>query len=390
MPKLIKSLIAALQAPARGSSFVWDSLLPGFGVRTLASGRSSYVVRYRNDTGTDRMMTLARCADMHPDEARELARDAFRSVREGRDPKTDRTTRRNAPRLEDLRDRFMEDHASQKKPGTARNYEILWRRHVLPILGNPAVADVQEADILNLRRRLKDRPITANRVLELLSVACKLAEKWRWRERGTNPCAFVESFPEVARERILTQAEISRLWSALDAPEIIPSFRALVRLLLLTGRRLDEWREAKWSWVDLDRATLSLPDSKAGAMVHPTPPEAVVILQELPRSSIYVLPGLTGGPLGGHQKMWRRLRASIGLDDVRLHDLRHTAGSYAHAAGLSQREIADLLGHRQMSTAARYIHGIGSDRHEKAAAASEKILGFAIDATRQSYKSDGL
>lgn len=377
MPKLTKSLVASIPAPASGSSFAWDSVLPSFGVRASYTGRKTFIMRYRTATGTDRAMTLGRCEEMHPEEARELAREAFRAVREGKDPSTERTAKRHAPRLEDLRDRFMEDHASQKKPGTRTNYEILWRRHILPALGNPAVADVQEADILALRRKLKDRPITANRALEVASVAFNLAEKWRWRERGTNPCAFVESFAEVARERILTQDEISRLWAALDAPDLVPSFRALVRLLLLTGRRLDEWREAKWSWVDLDRATLSLPDSKAGAMVHPIPPEAVAILQDLPRSSIYVLPGLTGGPLGGHQKMWRRLRASIGLDGVRLHDLRHTAGSYAHAAGLSQREIADLLGHKQMSTAARYIHGVGTDRHEKASAASSRILGFA-------------
>jgi site-specific recombinase XerD len=73
-----------------------------------------------------------------------------------------------------------------------------------------------------------------------------------------------------------------------------------------------------------------------------------------------------------------RILARAGVTDrVRIHDLRHTVGSYAHRAGASQRDVADLLGHKQMSTAARYIHGPASEKHANAARASGAILGFA-------------
>lgn len=357
--------------------FTWDSQLPGFGLRVLASGRRSYVVRYRTATGTDRLLTLGTADELHPDAARELARQARADVRHGHDPKALRVASRNAPRLEDLRDRFMSDHASQKKPGTRTNYEVLWRRHILPALGNPAVADVTEADVLKLRARMAARPTNANRALEVVSKAFALAERWRWRPLNSNPCAHVDAFPENPIQRILEPDEIAAVWREIDGPDVLPSASALFRLLMLTGCRSGEWRKALWSWVDLDGAALRLPDSKTGAKVVPLSPDAVALLRSLQRSSVYVLPGLKGGPLGGHRRIWLRILRRAGITDrVRIHDLRHTVGSYAHQAGASQREVADLLGHKQMATAARYIHGPESERHKNAARASGVILGM--------------
>jgi integrase len=368
--KLTKRTVAAAEIGTH-----WDDQLPGFGLRVLASGRRSYVVRFRTATGTDRLMTLGTADELHPDDAREMARQTKADVRRGKDPGAERKARRAAPRLEDLRDRFMADHAGQKKPGTARNYEILWRRHIIPALGNPAVADVTESDIIRLRKRMADTPTNANRALEVLSKAFALAERWRWRQAGSNPCRWVDSFAEAKRERILTPAEIAAIWSQIEADDVLPSARALFRLLMLTGCRSGEWIRALWSWVDLDNAALNLPDSKTGAKQVPLSPDAVELLRSLPRTSIYVLPGLKGGPLGGHRRIWLRILRRAGITDrVRIHDLRHTVGSYAHRAGASQREVADLLGHKQMSTAARYIHGPGSEKHSNAARASAAIL----------------
>ena len=91
MPRLTKRLCET--APA---GTTWDTELPGFGLRVLASGRRSYIVRYRTAGGTDRLVTIGTTAEFQPDEARERARDIKRSVREGRDPKADRTAARQA------------------------------------------------------------------------------------------------------------------------------------------------------------------------------------------------------------------------------------------------------------------------------------------------------
>lgn len=357
--------------------FTWDTVLPGFGLRVLASGRRSFVLRYRTRAGTDRLLTIGTLAEMHPEAAREEARKARVSAREGNDPRMDRKRARGAATLAELRDRFLRDHASQKKPGTARNYEILWRRHILPTLGESTRAvEVQEADILRLRERMREMPFTFNRAREVLTLAYGLAAKWGVVPKGYNPAEDVADYPEPPRMRVLTDSEIARLWSALDSHPV-PMFAALVRLLLLSGRRLDELRLARWSAIDLDRATLTLADSKVGAITHALPDAAVELLRDMSRTSVFVFPGKTGGPLGGHQKWWRRLRAKLGFPDVRLHDLRHTAGSYAHAAGLTQREVADMLGHRQISTAARYIHGVGTAGQGKASVAAGQIVKMA-------------
>jgi len=371
--KLTKRTVAAADIGTH-----WDEQLPGFGLRVWPSGRRSFVVRYRTATGTDRLMTLGTAEEIHPEAAREMARQVRAEVRQGKDPKAERTETRNAPRLEDLKTRFLAEHSSQKKPGTATNQEIHWRLHILPHLGNPAVADITESDLIALRGKLSDRPTNCNRVFETLSKAFDLAERWRWRPSGSNPCRWIEDHPEQAVERILEPAEVAAIWSQIDADDVLPSARALFRLLMLTGCRSGEWIRALWSWVDLDNAALKLPDSKTGAKVVPLSPNAVDLLRSLPRSSIYVLPGLTGGPLGGHRRIWLRILKRAGITDrVRIHDLRHTVGSYAHRAGASQREVADLLGHKQMATAARYIHGPGSEKHSNAARASSAILEMA-------------
>lgn len=373
--RLNKRNIEGLTPPTKGSTCVWDDLLPGFGVRVLPSGRKTYVVRFRTSRGVERMMTIGRVEELHHEAARELAREAFTKVRQGQDPKSARDALRESPRLEDLRDSFMDRHAKNRKSGTATNYEILWRRHILPRMGNPVVADVTRADVDRVHNAMRETPVNANRALEVLAKAFALAEEWGWRPDGTNPCAKVKAFPEATRERVLDASEVATLWQALDSFDTALPFAPLVKLLLLTGCRTGEWRKAKWSWVDLQVRELRLPDSKTGVKVVSLSEDVVTLLDALPRKSVFVLPGETGGPIEGHQKMWQRLRKSVGLEGVRLHDLRHTLASHAHKQGLSQKAIADLLGHKQMSTAARYIQNV--DHRENVKTASAAIIRFA-------------
>jgi integrase len=374
MPRLTRRSVNA--AP---TGYTWDEMLPGFGVRVLDSGRRSFVVRYRTASGTDRLITIGTVAEYDPDEARDRARDIIRAARDGRDPKLERTAAREAPRLSDLRDRMLDEHCQQRRPATRKGYEEAFRLHILPIVGDVPVADVSEADVIRIRRAMSDRPAAANRTMAYLSKALNLAERWRWRQPHTNPCRWVEHYPENKRERILDAEEIAAVWKELDNPQVMPSAAAIFRLLMLTGLRLSEWRLAMWSWLDEINQVLRIPDagSKTGARNVPLSDDVMRILAGLPRSSVYILPGLKGGPMSGHQKIWRSVCRAAGVDGCRIHDLRHTVGTYAHAAGATQREIADLLGHKQLSTTERYINGIGSAAHRNATRAATTILAFA-------------
>ncbi|MEG3089092.1 site-specific integrase [Sphingomonas sp. PB4P5] len=124
---------------------------------------------------------------------------------------------------------------------------------------------------------------------------------------------------------------------------------AAVRLLVLTGCRLNEIMKLRWEYVDLSACVLRLPDSKTGAKAVHLGKAAVDALAALSRDPFnpHVIQGtLPGKPLSDLQPFWRRVRARAGLNDVRLHDLRHTYASVAVAAGQSLPMIGKLLGHK--------------------------------------------
>jgi integrase len=134
---------------------------------------------------------------------------------------------------------------------------------------------------------------------------------------------------------------------------------AAIKLLLLTGCRKGEIANLRWHYVDFGRECLRLPDSKTGAKVVYLNAPARALLQELPRTagSPRVIPGMRADGAGpAIDKVWSRVRRTSGLDDVRLHDLRHSFASVGAATGLSLPIIGALLGHKHATTTARYAH----------------------------------
>ena len=100
-----------------------------------------------------------------------------------------------------------------------------------------------------------------------------------------------------------------------------------MRLLMLTGCRLSEIQKLRWKHVDLDAGELRLSDTKTGAKVVHLGEPAIAVLRgiERPDDNPWVIAGRKeGGHLTDLQHSWRRIRARAGLDDVRIHDLRHS------------------------------------------------------------------
>lgn len=365
MPKLTKKIVDDTIATT-ADVWVWDTELKGFGMRVQPSGRKTYVTRYRNAAGTQRKSTIARCTDVTADKARELARKVFAAVAEGKDPTAEKHALKIAPTVIQLEERYMREHARPfKKAGSVSNDEMLWRLHIIPALGKKRVDAVTRADILSLHGSLADKPATANACVALLSKAFNLAELWAWRAAG-NPCRQVKKFKIRERETILSPAQISQLNDSLVdmvAEEEIPHEMAdLVRLLLLTGCRLNEIMSARQEWVDHERKLLLLPDSKVGQRRISLSDAAMDIIVSIPEGD-WLIPGRVEGEHMKHPHgMFKRIKARAKLPtDLRPHDLRHTAGSIAHMSGLTQKQVATMLGHRQLSTTERYLHGYESD-----------------------------
>jgi integrase len=202
-----------------------------------------------------------------------------------------------------------------------------------------------------------------NRTLGVLSIFLNLADLGETPTDGVNPCRKVRKYKEEKRERFLSEEEFGRLGQVLrdaeqDGSES-PAMIAAVRLLVLTGCRLSEIQKLCWEHVDLPRSCLRLPDSKTGAKVVLLGKAAVDVLEGIERldDNPHVIVGtIPRQYLTDMQKPWRRIRKRAGLDDVRIHDLRHSFASQALARGENLPMIGKMLGHSQVQTTARYAH----------------------------------
>lgn len=368
MPKITKTLIDKL-ADTGADTTHWCDDLPGFGVRVQPGGRKTYVVRYRTQDGTQRKQKLGRTSDFPPDKARELARAIFYQVAQGKDPVAERQEARQAPTMAELEVKYTAEHAKKfKKASSQRADEMNWRLYILPALGSKKVRAVTNADVLKLFGDLSDKRATANQVLALLSKTFNLAEIWGMRDQNSNPCRGIKKFEIVEKELILNPDQIKALNITLLAMtarrEIQGDFADFIRLLMLTGCRKSEIMLSKASWIDLHQGLLLLPDSKVGQRKIVMSPAALQIAETLVADGReWLIPGQRKGqPLKTPYKVWKAVKKAAGLPpELRLHDLRHTAGSLAHMNGATQKEIAEMLGHSQLSTTERYLHsGVGS------------------------------
>jgi integrase len=206
-----------------------------------------------------------------------------------------------------------------------------------------------------LHHDLRETPYQANRVLAVTGSMFACAE--RWGEVEANPCRLVEFYKEHRRERMLSAEEFGRLADALEAHDGSPFAVAAIKLLVFTGARKGEILDLQWSWINWERGEARLPDSKTGAKTLHLPAPVLAVLAELPRvaGSNYVVPNTTGGRLR-LQSAWEAIRDAAGLNDVRLHDLRHAFASVAVSSGMGLPIVGKMLGHTQAATTQRYAH----------------------------------
>lgn len=383
MVKLTKRSIDALQPRAAGY-FAWDDDLPRFGVRVLPTGRKTFIVQYRLNRRS-RRMTLGTFGVLTPVGARSRALQALAQVEAGEDPLNQRIENQQAITVTELAARFQDFHIDSNpalKDSTGREYKHALRRYILPALAKLKVREVTRADVAQLHLSMSDRPYQANRTIEVLSKMFNLAEEWGFRPEGTNPRKRVKKYPEKKRERFLSAAELQRVGEVLlemEAERIeMSSAIAAIRLLMLTGCRLNEILKLEWQHVRLRAGELHLPDSKTGGKIVQLGDAAVAVLRALPRleDNPWVITGkLQGARLTDLQPFWQRVRARAGLNGVRIHDLRHTFASVAAAKGLSLPMIGKLLGHSQVQTTARYAHLAQGTVKEAANDVSEMIAG---------------
>lgn len=386
--RITKSFLKQLEADRpKAERIIFDDEVRGFGIRARPDGVPLYIFRYKLGRRRFRI-SLGPAHELPPEKAREIARGYRVSIREGRDPLDERRQMRAMPLLRDLAERYMQEHAiPHKKPGSIKNDRGLWDNHILPMLGDRRVDRIDEADVLALKTKHAKRHPRANACLALLSKALNLAETWKYRPIRSNPCHLVKKFPPRKRERIMSPEEMEAFGAALEFHEQrCPQVVTLLRVLLMTGARLNEIMRAKRSQLDVARRILILPDSKTGQGLIELPEAALKILAAQPDGE-WLIPGpMPGHPVRSPWNAFRRICKTAGIDGLRIHDLRHCFGSYSHRAGISQKMIASLLRHKQLVTTERYIQGFDSERRKAADLTAEALKALLRPAAAKSIK----
>ncbi len=391
MSKLTKRSVESFE-PGASPIVRYDDKLAGFGVRVMPSGRRYYFARYRNKHGRSRWFTIGEHGKLTVDQARVKARQLFQAIADGEDPASEREAFRVAPTVNNLLDRYITDHVERKnRPNTAAAFKGIVERDLRPALGLLKVAAVTRQDMDRFHRARSTTPRQANLILAVCSKAFSLAELWEMRADGSNPCAKIERYPENHRERFLSADELGRLGATLRQAESVglpwkadarrlalkddlakPESRctvykrittAAIELLLYTGCRLSEVLSLRWDQVNFVAGTIALPETKSGrpqVVVMNAPARQVLKELELGKASEWVLPSPSNSkrPLSkaGIEAPWQKIRTAAQLEDVRLHDLRHTVGTYAGQSGANAFLVRDLLRHKNLSMTGRYVN----------------------------------
>jgi len=398
---------AVLRAKPRKSKYeISCSVLTGFMLRVLPSGKKAYYVRYRDDRGKDLRVRLGATTELSFAEATVLASERLCSAEPttpGVRPPVSRSSRpvkraALAPTFAEFAPRFLEEHANVRcKWRTQQKYRQMMSRNILPAFARHRLDEVEFTDITRFHASMSQTPYEANANLLLLSSMYHRAIAWGVLEHAyAPPTRGVKKFPSKRRERFLTARERATLDRFLERALTIPANQpghlrwhsvAAIRLLALTGMRRDEILGLTWAMVDHRHRCFRLPDSKTGQKVVPVSADALNLIREcrkvrdasglspLPTHVVYTKAGKKIGPSTLTETWGRRVRDRIpGFEGVRLHDLRHSAASDALMAGVPLAVVGKILGHRKPETTARYAH------------IADSVMSDAVDAMSRAIR----
>ena len=353
--RLTNARIARLR-PREREFTVWDTLVAGLGVRVRPSGGASFVFVHKA-AGRSRRVSLGSIALKDLEDCRRRCHELMANAELGGSIEV----RRHAPLFRDFAaGPWTETHFSRFKPSTRVGAKSSLDNHLVPAFGSTPLDRIGRNQVLRWFDACSEsRPGAANFALRILhqilnfAIACGHID--------ANPSRGIKQNRRAALMRFLSRDEIGRLHRVLDA-QAQKGPRAqqqadIIRLLLLTGCRKGEILRLRWS--EVDGGTLALADSKTGPRKVPlNAPARRIIDRQIQKESNFVFPspGNVHRPLGPGLPLWTSVRRAAGIEDVRLHDLRHTFASHAVMTGVPVPVVSRLLGHRSTKMTLRYAH----------------------------------
>lgn len=379
--KLVKS---AMPVP-RKKVFIFDDECLGFALSISPSGAKQFILDYYI-SGRQRRMTIGAWPAWSVTAARTEAQVLKREVDRGHDPLARRQEARAAPTIADLADHYIKTHLPRLAARNASDQESMLRKMVLPEWAHRKVADITQQDVEALLAKIaagrarpaksapktkrrqplappKPTPVRANRCGEVLRKMFAIAVAKPLEMRPDNPASSFLRREEVSREIFLSLEQINVLADVLaDAED--QRAAGIIRLCMLTGCRLGEARQARFDQFNVDLGIWTKQSSQTKQRrIHRVPisvdTAALVRLRRdaVPAGCPWLFPGdVEGQPVTEIRRFWRHLQKAVGIEDVRINDLRHTFASLLISGGASLAVIGKLLGHTQAKTTQRYAH----------------------------------
>jgi len=363
-------------SPASRDLFLWDTKLPGFGLKVTPAGKRIYVFQYRLGGGRREIPKRFRIGEhgrpWTPEKARAEAERLWAQTRHGIDPAAEKKARAVREQedaelsFEAVADRFLSDYVKREWKGSYRYAESILRLHVKPILGQKSLTAVTRADCAKVLDRIPSEQIALRR-----NVYAVLRRLFKWTiGRGIEKSPLDGLDPPklpASRDRVLNDEELRLAWLATKA---IPyPFGPFFRLLTGTGQRREEVAELNWSELNRGRAEWNLPSERAKnseASIIALSPLMVAELDALADGETWPRRGLvftTNGktPISGFSKAKARWEQAIvdltakeaetangepvQLAPWRVHDLRRTLATGLQRLGVRFEVTEAVLNH---------------------------------------------
>jgi integrase len=355
-----KAVLDALPLPEAGNRTTYhDIKTNGLQLRVTSNGAKTFSLFRRVKNGSPERVTLGRYPDMTIEQARTEATRLNGLLAQGINPNTDARALKTETTLQELFDSFLQHRRNKRGAFLSEKTKRSYRYDFGLYLGKWSkrkLSHFKDTDFGKLHAEIgREHPTTANRVIAMASSLFGYATELKLY-KGANPAHGIKKFPETKRDRFLQSDELPAFFKAL-AEEPNDTLRDYFLLSLLTGARRSNVQEMEWQQINFNRAEWRIPTTKNGEPQTVTlSAEALEILRNRQDCNpIWVFPG-TGatGHLVEPKKAWRRVLDRAGIDNLRIHDLRRTLGSWQAKTGASLAIVGKSLNHKSPSTTAIY------------------------------------
>jgi integrase len=347
--------------PKTTTYLIWDTLQRGLAIRVQPTGARAWKCIYSRH-GRPRWLHLGDAGAIGLADARTLAAEAMLAVAKGHDPAAEKRAERGAGTFAELAANYVEKYAKRRNKSW-QQADTLVQRYLLPKWGKLQAASITRGDVRAMMTRI-EAPVLANQILAAASAIFSWAAKQEIV--AANPCRGVDRNETRSRDRILSESEVPRFWSAVDDAGLIAS--SALKVILLSGQRPGEVAHMRhehivdgwWQLPGEPAPELGWPGTKNSESHRIWLPQAVqAIIAELGDGATtgFVFAGERSRPVGRLDGAMREACKKLKVERATPHDLRRTHGSTITALGFGRDAMNRIQNHVEGGIASVY------DRH---------------------------